>query len=126
MLVRMGSWPVTTTDVFRDWYKDLSPNDLADVNAIVDLLAEHGPALRRPIVGAIEGPEADRKLKELIVGSIRILFAFDSRRTAVLLVGGDEAVGKKKWKKWYEDAIPQAQHLMEVHEAETAGETPSR
>jgi hypothetical protein len=51
-------------------------------------------------------------MKELRVGTIRILFAFDPRRIAVLLTGGDK---QDKWQKWYRSAIPEADRLYTKH-----------
>jgi hypothetical protein len=52
-------------------------------------------------------------LKELRPGSggrseIRVLFAFDPARTALLLLGGDKA---GNWKRWYRENIPLAEQL---------------
>ena len=54
-------------------------------------------------------------LKELRPGSagrseIRILYIFDPRRNAVLLVAGDKA---GKWEAWYRQAIPLAEQRYE-------------
>lgn len=49
------------------------------------------------------------------MGTIRILFAFDPRRIAVLLTGGDK---QDKWQKWYRSAIPKADRLYQKHLAE--------
>ena len=43
---------------------------------------------------------------------IRILFVFDPWRSAILLVAGDEA---RQWNRWYERAIPHAEHLYETY-----------
>jgi hypothetical protein len=43
---------------------------------------------------------------------IRILFAFDPRRTAILLIGGDKT---GRWRQWYEEYIPIADALYEAH-----------
>jgi hypothetical protein len=40
----------------------------------------------------------------------RILFIFDARRQAVLLVAGDK---KRRWKEWYEETIPLAESRFE-------------
>ena len=58
-----------------------------------------------------------KNLKELHPGSsgrseIRILFAFDPRRQAILLVAGDKAGA---WKKWYSKNIPLADDLFDDH-----------
>ena len=56
-------------------------------------------------------------MKELRPGSagrseIRILFAFDPRRQAILLVAGDKA---GRWRKWYKQAIPLADDRFDEH-----------
>jgi hypothetical protein len=53
-------------------------------------------------------------MKELIpLGSdIRILFAFDPRRMAILLIGGDKS---GQWDKWYERNVPIADKLLDEH-----------
>jgi hypothetical protein len=43
---------------------------------------------------------------------LRVLFIFDPRRTAILLVGGNKA---GEWSGWYRNAIPTADHLYEVY-----------
>ena len=48
-------------------------------------------------------------------GQLRVLFAFDPRRTAILLVGGDKT---NEWSAWYERAIPEADRLYDEHLAE--------
>jgi hypothetical protein len=56
-------------------------------------------------------------MKELRIssgGALRVLFAFDPRRTAVLLLGGDKSKGSK-WNDWYPSAIQQADKLFSQH-----------
>jgi|CZCB01.1.fsa_nt_gi hypothetical protein len=58
---------------------------------------------------------------------IRILFAFDPRRTAILLIGGDKTGNDR----WYEDYVPLADKLYEVHlktiaKEQTYGQTVQR
>jgi len=68
----------------------------------VDMLAEHGPGLGRPLVDSITGSR-HANLKELRVGTCRVLFAFDPTRAAVLLVAGDK---RDRWAQWYRQAVP--------------------
>src|SRR5688572_8779061 len=79
----------------------------------VEFLEEKGPALRRPFVGAIE-TSRHPNMKELIPmgGNIRILFAFDPRRAAILLIGGDKT---DRWNEWYEEMVPVADDLYDDH-----------
>jgi len=44
-------------------------------------------------------------MKELRTGTIRVLFAFDPARQAILLVAGDKS---GSWNDWYKTAIPLA------------------
>lgn len=58
-------------------------------------------------------------MKELRPGStgrseVRVLFAFDLEREAILLVGGDKS---NDWKGWYEANIPVADDRFDEHQA---------
>ncbi|HEX6870141.1 MAG TPA: type II toxin-antitoxin system RelE/ParE family toxin [Micromonosporaceae bacterium] len=86
------------------------------VAAAIDLLMVEGPALGRPLVDRLRG-SAFHNMKELRPGSsgpseVRMLFAFDPRRTAVLLVAGDKA---RRWQMWYRSAIPLADVRFTEH-----------
>jgi hypothetical protein len=83
------------------------------VTAAIDLLEELGPGLGRPHVGIVKGAKA-HNLKELIPrgSNIRVLFVFDPRRTAILLLGGDKA---GRWAEWYDEMIPVADGLYEKY-----------
>jgi hypothetical protein len=89
----------------------------------IDILADHGPALARPIVDHVE-LSAIQNLKELRPGpagrsELRILFAFDPWRSAILLVAGDKA---GRWREWYRQAIPRAEQLLEIYLTERVAE----
>jgi hypothetical protein len=58
-------------------------------------------------------------LKELRVGTVRVLFVFDPWRDCVLLVAGDKA---KRWSVWYTEAIPAAEQRYEVYLKERSEE----
>jgi len=53
-------------------------------------------------------------MKELrpMTGNLRILFAFDPRRMAILLLGGDKTA---RWNDWYRAFIPVADRLYDEH-----------
>lgn len=80
--------------------------------AAVERLQQHGPSLGRPTVGEVTGSRI-HNLKELrpTGTSIRILFVFDPRRSAILLVGADKA--EHGWKSWYPTAIRTAEDLYD-------------
>lgn len=80
------------------------------VTAAIDLLAERGPTLGRPLVDTLTGTTLSN-LKELRPASmgrteVRILFVFDPARQAVLLTAGDKA---GQWTTWYQENIPLAE-----------------
>ncbi|WP_285474735.1 type II toxin-antitoxin system RelE/ParE family toxin [Actinoplanes sp. NBRC 101535] len=86
------------------------PNAFRSVNTAIDMLAETGPGLGRPIVDTLRGSTI-ANLKELRPRSgrdtaIRILFVFDPWAQAVLLVAGNKA---GDWSRWYKSAIPIAE-----------------
>jgi hypothetical protein len=111
-------WDVVYTDEFGDWFRELQEEQQDAVIARVELLEAEGPALGRPTVDTIEGSRHPN-MKELRVskgGAIRILFAFDPRRQAVLLLGGDKS---GRWNAWYVEAIPQADDLFDEYLDET-------
>jgi hypothetical protein len=86
------------------------------VTAAVEILESAGPALGRPLVDTLKGSRLSN-MKELRPhgGHLRVLFAFDPRRIAILLLGGDKS---GRWKVWYAEAIPAADQLYEEHLAE--------
>lgn len=88
----------------------------------IDLLAETGPGLGRPLVDTIQG-SAIPNLKELRPGTVRILFCFDPWRSAILLVAGDKA---GRWADWYDEAVPLAEQRYESYLKERAEEQEER
>lgn len=84
------------------------------------MLEEKGPGLGRPWIDTLEGSRHPN-MKELRPrgGNLRILFVFDPRRTAILLLGGDKS---GEWTSWYERAIPEADRLYDEHLSELRDE----
>ena len=82
---------VEYTEEFETWWDTLSVGEQEAVAAKVGLLERHGPGLRRPHSGQIDGSKHPN-MKELIVqyagDPYRVLYAFDPVRCAVLLIGG--------------------------------------
>jgi hypothetical protein len=114
------AWDVEVTDQFVDWYRDILPDrDVEAVEQAVEKIRLGGPALGRPRVDSVRGSRYP-KMKELRVQShgdpIRILFAFDPRRVAILLIGGAKTTDRL----FYERIIPLADDLYEQHLREIA------
>jgi len=107
-------WEVEYTDEFGEWWKTLSEAAQEDVTAIVTLLEAKGPNLPFPFSSGIEQSK-HAHMRELRVQSksnpIRILYAFDPRRMAILLIGGN----KQGDKRWYEKYVPIADKLYQEH-----------
>ena len=87
------AWSVEHTDEFAEWYRGLSEAQQEDVTAVGLLLIEQGPQLPFPHSSGIKGSK-HAHMRELRVQSrgkpLRVLYAFDPRRTAILLIGGDK------------------------------------
>ncbi|MHB1559435.1 MAG: type II toxin-antitoxin system RelE/ParE family toxin [Isosphaeraceae bacterium] len=108
-------WEVILDDDFADWLRGLDAGPRQEILAGSDQLSRFGPNLGRPRVDTLKG-SVYPNLKELRVQYAgepwRILFAFDPRRRAILLVGGNK-VGDEKG--WYRENIPIAEHRYARH-----------
>jgi hypothetical protein len=105
------SWRIETTDEFDDWFGDLLEGPQNRVLAGVDILEETGPSVGRPLVDSVKG-SSHSNMKEMRTGTVRILFAFDPNRSAILLLGGDK---RGQWRSWYRRSIPKADRLFDKH-----------
>jgi hypothetical protein len=108
-------WEVETVDDFDKWWKTLTEQEQDDVTAVVELLEEKGPHLPHPYSSGIEGSKFSH-MRELRIQShgdpIRVFYAFDPRRTAVLLIGGHKTGDEKRFYKRY---IPKAEAFYKQH-----------
>lgn len=117
----MGNWDVDLAYV-EDWLINLDQQSYEQVVAAIELLAERGPQLGRPLVDTIRASR-HKNMKELRPGStgrseLRVLFAFDPERKAIFLIAGDKA---GKWDKWYRVNIPIADDRFDKHLAKLKG-----
>ncbi|MFI9509985.1 type II toxin-antitoxin system RelE/ParE family toxin [Nocardia sp. NPDC052566] len=115
----MNEWEILITDEVEQFLDGIYETDRYThklVNQAILMLEQNGPCLGRPLVDSIVGSQI-ANLKELRPGSagnseIRILFAFDPWRSAILLVAGDKA---GRWQQWYSEAIPHAEQLYQAY-----------
>ena len=110
-------------ELIAPWLASLDSGSREQVVAAVEVLSEHGPQLGRPLVDTVT-TSRHKNMKELRPGSagrseLRILFAFDPERQAILLVAGDKA---GNWKSWYRKSIPVADDLFAIHLRKLRGE----
>ena len=108
------AWEVEFTDEFEQWWNSLSRDEQEEISAKVELLEERGPTLPRPHSDVIVTSE-HANMKELR-GSVnerelRVLYAFDPKRVALLLIGGD----KTGEPTWYDRFVPIADKLFANH-----------
>ena len=108
------SWNVEYTDEFGDWWIELAQSEQEDITAVVELLAEQGPELRFPYSSGLTDSRHSH-MRELRIQSsgkpIRVFYAFDPRRTAILLIGGDKTGDNRFYKRF----VPLADKLYDVH-----------
>jgi hypothetical protein len=108
------SWEVEYTDEFEAWWNTLTDEEQVSIAAVIGLLEGQGPHLGYPHSSGIGSSRHDH-MRELRIQHQgrphRVLYAFDPRRTAILLLGGDKT-GRDRW---YEDLVPAADRLYDTH-----------
>jgi hypothetical protein len=108
------AWEVEYTDDFGEWWDSLDKDEQESLAASVELLRQLGPHLQRPHADTLAGSRHSN-MKELRTQHggrpLRTLFAFDPRRSAILLIGGDKTGDDR----FYERMIPLADRLFDEH-----------
>jgi hypothetical protein len=113
-IIIMNKWDVEYTDEFEDWWNQLSEAEQESIMASVGLLESCGPNLRFPHSSGITTSKHDhmRELRTHHEGRpYRTLYAFDPRRAAILLIGGEKTGNDR----WYEEFVPIANRLYDDH-----------
>jgi len=107
-------WEIEFTDEFERWWSGLSEDEQVSVDASVRLLANAGPTLSYPHSSGVNSSRHSR-MRELRVQHqgrpYRVLYVFDPRRVALLLVAGDKTGDNR----WYEENVPVADRLYDDH-----------
>lgn len=107
-------WDIEYTNEFGKWWTRLAQDDQEEIVAAVELLAEQGPVLGFPYSSGVAGSRHDR-MRELRIQSggrpVRVFYAFDPRRTVILLIGGDKTGDDR----FYERFVPLADRLYDEH-----------
>src|ERR1700694_2477377 len=114
----MTVWVVEFHPACEEWVDELEQPDAEALLAAIRVLRDDGPSLGRPLVDTVKGSR-HKNMKELRPGStgrteIRVLFAFDRQRKAILLEGGDKS---GDWVGWYKTNIPIADDRFDEHNA---------
>src|SRR4051812_21446574 len=107
-------WEIEYTDEFGEWWEGLSDSEQDAIARSVELLGKVGPSLGRPHVDSVYGSK-HTNMKELRTQCggkpYRTFFAFDPRRSAILLIGR----AKTGRRRFYEQMIPIADKLYDAY-----------
>lgn len=108
------AWTVEMTAAFEEWFRSLDDAQQDSLAVNIGLLSEVGPALGRPHADSVKGSRHSN-IKELRTQHegrpLRTFFAFDPRRVAILLIGGDKTGDKR----FYDRMIRLADKLYSQH-----------
>jgi len=108
------AWEVEYTAEFEGWWDALTAAEQIAVDAAVRLLEAQGPTLGYPYSSSIHrsrhGPMRELRIQHH-GRPYRVLYAFDPRRIALLLLGG----AKTGDDQWYAQVVPLADRLYETH-----------
>lgn len=108
------AWAILLDEEFAAWLGALLETPREEILAYVELLRERGPKLGRPYADTVKSSRYSnmKELRIQIAGDPwRVLFAFDPRRSAVLLVGGNKGPDKR----WYKTNVPLADKRFAKH-----------
>lgn len=109
-------WIVEIGDEFESELDTLHEQVQTEILALSRLLQRFGPRLGRPRVDTLKGSR-HANMKELRFnaagGEWPVAFAFDPRRKAILLIGGDKSGGSEK--RFYRELIRKADDRFDAH-----------
>lgn len=110
------AWTVRFAQPFEEEFRALAAEVQEELLACALLLQDYGPKLGRPRVDTLKGSD-HANMKELrfdAAGGVwRVAFAFDPKREAILLVGGDKSGGSQA--KFYKRLIGKADERYAAH-----------
>jgi len=110
-------WEVEYTDEFGEWWETLSEAEQDAVAFTVGLLRNEGPSLRFPYSTGVNQSrhKSMRELRSQCKGQpLRTFYAFDPRRTAILLIGGDKTGDDR----FYDIMVPLADRIYDNYLSE--------
>ena len=114
-------WEVEFSGEFEQWWDGLTAAEQKSIDFTVSLLQEVGPALKMPHSSGVEASRHGH-MRELRIQHqgrpYRVLYAFDARRAAMLLIGGDKTGNNR----WYEEYVSLADAIYDRHLRELENE----
>lgn len=110
----MADWVVEYSDQFGKWWEGLTEVEQISIDGVVRVLEKLGPTLPFPYGSGVHASRHSH-MRELRIQHqgrpYRVLYAFDPRRAAILLVGGDKTGNDR----WYDEYVPIADTLYDDH-----------
>ncbi|AFY54700.1 hypothetical protein Riv7116_2173 [Rivularia sp. PCC 7116] len=100
------SWDIEYTHNFEDWWHTLTEAQQDDAVSVIQLLEERGTQLPFPYYSSVNGSKHShmRELRIQTGGNpIRVFYAFDPRRVAILLIGGDKTGDKRFYDEYLQE-----------------------
>jgi len=107
-------WEVEYTDEFEEWWESLNEDEQDAIDRSVGLLEDQGPSLKFPHSSDVKQSRhgSMRELRSQCKGHpLRTFYAFDPRRTAILLIGGDKTGNDD----FYNEMVPKADKLYDEY-----------
>ena len=107
-------WKVEYTAEFYEWWKTLNEDEQDALDSSVGLLEDMGPSLNFPYSSDVKQSKhgSMRELRSQCKGHpLRTFYAFDPRRTAILLIGGDKTGNDD----FYDKMIPKADKIYDEY-----------
>jgi len=105
-------WTAGRSDEFKKWWETLTDSEKRKVAISLNDLTMRGPHAGRPLVDTVNGSRHPNMKELRATKTIRVFFAFDPRRKAVLLIGGDKA---GKVNRFYRQMIAKADKIYDAH-----------
>lgn len=105
---------VEFVDEFGAWWSELTAEEQESIDHSVRLLETFGVTLDHPYSSKVNDSRHSH-MRELRVQHqgrpYRVLYAFDPRRSAILLLGGDKTGNEN----WYRENVPVADSRYDAH-----------
>lgn len=103
---------VIVTADFEKWWDGLVIEEQKSVAVVIAMLEERGVMLPFPYSSSITSSTKLRELRIQHAGQpYRVLYAFDPKRNAILLLGGNKTGDDR----WYDTHVPKAEKLFTAY-----------
>jgi len=112
MEYNISMWEVEYTDEFEEWWETLNEAEQDALTFSVGLLQSEGPSLNFPHSTDVKQSRHNsmRELRSQCKGKpLRTFYAFDRRRAAILLIGGDKTGDDR----FYDVMVPLADRIYD-------------